>query len=99
MHAVGQDNFRAGHYKDLTETGNRARKVSGTQGTGEEEFPQYYFPRQFQMHFTALARFGFFIAVLQTGSNQKNIDYTKNRNISFEYPKNSTQNSLLKKRY
>ena len=26
--------FRAGHYKDLTETGNRARKVSGTQGKG-----------------------------------------------------------------
>ena len=25
--------FRAGHYKDLTETGNRARKVSGTQGS------------------------------------------------------------------
>ena len=25
-------NFRAGHYKDLTETGNRARNVSGTQG-------------------------------------------------------------------
>ena len=25
-------NFRAGHYKDLTETGNRARKVSGTRG-------------------------------------------------------------------
>ena len=24
--------FRAGHYKDLTETGNRARKVSGTLG-------------------------------------------------------------------
>ena len=24
---------RAGHYKDLTETGNRARKVSGTQST------------------------------------------------------------------
>ena len=24
--------FRAGHYKDWTETGNRARKVSGTQG-------------------------------------------------------------------
>ena len=24
----------AGHYKDLTETGNRARKVSGTQGKG-----------------------------------------------------------------
>ena len=24
--------FRTGHYKDLTETGNRARKVSGTQG-------------------------------------------------------------------
>ena len=25
--------FRAGHYKDLTETGKRAGKVSGTQGT------------------------------------------------------------------
>ena len=25
--------LRAGHYKDLTETGNRARNVSGTQGT------------------------------------------------------------------
>ena len=25
--------FRAGHYKDLTETGKRARKVSGTQGS------------------------------------------------------------------
>jgi len=25
--------FRAGHYKDLTETGNRARKVTGTHGT------------------------------------------------------------------
>ena len=24
--------FRAGHYKDLTETGNRARKVSGHPG-------------------------------------------------------------------
>ena len=24
--------FRAVHYKELTETGNRARKVSGTQG-------------------------------------------------------------------
>ena len=29
--AEGRSN--AGHYKDLTETGNRARKVSGTQGT------------------------------------------------------------------
>ena len=29
--AVGRS--RAGHYKDLTETGNRARKVSGTRGT------------------------------------------------------------------
>ena len=28
--AVGRS--REGHYKDLTETGNRARKVSGTQG-------------------------------------------------------------------
>ena len=27
---------RAGHYKDLTETGNRARKVSGTQGRRSE---------------------------------------------------------------
>ena len=27
---------RAGHYKDLTETGNRARKVSGTQGMSHE---------------------------------------------------------------
>ena len=26
---------KPGHYKDLTETGNRARKVSGTQGIGE----------------------------------------------------------------
>ena len=26
--------FRAGHFEDLTETGNRARKVSGTKGTG-----------------------------------------------------------------
>ena len=30
---VYDEAFRAGHYKDLTETGNRARKVSGTQGT------------------------------------------------------------------
>ena len=29
----GPEAFRAGHYKDLTETGNRARKVSGTQGS------------------------------------------------------------------
>ena len=33
----GEKAFRAGHqpghYKDLTETGNRARKVCGTQGT------------------------------------------------------------------
>ena len=28
-----------GYYKDLTETGNGARKVSGTQGKGPEEFP------------------------------------------------------------
>ena len=26
----GEQAFRAGQYKDLTETGNRARKVSGT---------------------------------------------------------------------
>ena len=32
--AVGRSREKnAGHYKDLTETGNRARKVSGTQGT------------------------------------------------------------------
>ena len=29
---AGRKTFRAGHYKDLTETGNCARKVSGTQG-------------------------------------------------------------------
>ena len=29
--------FRAGHYKDLTETGNRARKVSGTEGMGNRK--------------------------------------------------------------
>ena len=29
--------FRAGHCKDLTETGNRARKVSGTQGRLQRE--------------------------------------------------------------
>ena len=28
---------RAGHYKDLTETGNHARKVSGTQGKCDRE--------------------------------------------------------------
>ena len=32
--------FHAGHYKDLTETGNRARKVSGTQGTVTWEKPE-----------------------------------------------------------
>ena len=31
--AEGRSHER-GHYKDLTETGNRARKVSGTQGNG-----------------------------------------------------------------
>ena len=31
--SANQINTRAGHYKDLTETGNRARKVSGSQGT------------------------------------------------------------------
>ena len=37
MLAVGRSHERrsAGHYKDLTETGNRARKASGTQGTLE----------------------------------------------------------------
>ena len=29
---AGGKTFRAVHYKELTETGNRARKVSGTQG-------------------------------------------------------------------
>ena len=35
--AIGGSHKRrsAGHYKDLTETGNRARKASGTQGTLE----------------------------------------------------------------
>ena len=37
--AVGRSHeFRAGHYKDLTETGNRARKVSGTQGGSDLQF-------------------------------------------------------------
>ena len=31
--AKPREKTRAGHYKDLTETGNRARKVSGTQGS------------------------------------------------------------------
>ena len=31
---------RAGHYKDLTETGNHARKVSGTQGTPLQSLTQ-----------------------------------------------------------
>ena len=30
---LAEGRSRAGHYKDLTETGNRARKVSGTRGT------------------------------------------------------------------
>ena len=30
--ATSGETFCAGHYKDLTETGNRARKVPGTQG-------------------------------------------------------------------
>ena len=29
---------KPGHYKDLTETGNRARKVSGTQGTVKTKY-------------------------------------------------------------
>ena len=33
---------RAGHYKDLTETGNRARKVSGTQGRGASKITLLY---------------------------------------------------------
>ena len=35
--ATSGEAFRAGHYKDLTETGNRARKVSGTQGTHKSD--------------------------------------------------------------
>ena len=31
--AKSREKIRAGHYKDLTETGNCARKFSGTQGT------------------------------------------------------------------
>ena len=34
--------FRADHYKDLRETGNRARKVSGTQGSGAMHFGKRY---------------------------------------------------------
>ena len=33
--------FRAGHYKDLTETGNRARKISGTQGKWHTDISSY----------------------------------------------------------
>ena len=36
--ATSGEAFRAGHYKDLTETGNRARKVSGTQGRSDMQF-------------------------------------------------------------
>ena len=32
----------AGHYKDLTETGNRARKVSGTQGKERQASKKFY---------------------------------------------------------
>ena len=42
----GKNAVRAGHYKDLTETGNRARKVSGTQGrkpSTPERFMGYNF--------------------------------------------------------
>ena len=40
--AVGRSHeFRAGHYKDLTETGNCAGKVSGTQGSWTR--PRYIF--------------------------------------------------------
>ena len=33
--------YRAGHYKDLTETGNCARKVSGTQGNNNSPIQDY----------------------------------------------------------
>ena len=39
--AKPREKSRAGHYKDLTETGNRARKVSGTQGTGDEKHARH----------------------------------------------------------
>ena len=41
--AAGISVFRAGHYKDLTETGNRARKVSGIKGR-HSEFFVFFFP-------------------------------------------------------
>ena len=44
--------FRAGHYKDLTETGNRARKVSGTQGKAPRDSTVELFP---QLHWLSLA--------------------------------------------
>ena len=33
--------FRAGHYKDLTETGHRARKISGTQSKWHTDISSY----------------------------------------------------------
>ena len=59
--AVGRSHERRSHYKDLTETGNRTRKVSGTQGTKvtfrvfSVEYtwhfsPTLFFKRQFGPH-------------------------------------------------
>ena len=38
--------FRAGNYKDLTETGNRARKVSGTQSSSNHDLGKKCLPKQ-----------------------------------------------------
>jgi len=52
------------HYKDLTETGNRARKVSGTQGTGMWEQSLLIIPKQ-----TLQGTAGIFYRSHSTGQN------------------------------
>ena len=39
----------SGHYKDLTETGNRARKVSGTQGISDHFSPPEHYIRDIEL--------------------------------------------------
>ena len=57
----GPEAFRAGHYKDLTETGNRARKVSGTQGTEHSIVERILvFKRKIKAYFYLLKTFHLF---------------------------------------
>ena len=53
--------FRAGHYKDLTETGNRARKVSGTQGSYYSVKEHLFVCSSFSVSIIACVADGFFI--------------------------------------